>query len=158
MIWILTGVLLLFGLVIFVGAPYLPTMKNQSKAALDLLDLKKGQTLLELGSGDGRVLRAAAKRGLNAVGYELNPILIVVSYMVTFKYRKQVRIKWANYWQVDWSGCDGVYVFLLDKYMLKLDKRLKTTKPRPKKLASFAWKIPGKKISAEKDGVFLYEY
>jgi hypothetical protein len=42
--------------------------------------------------------------------------------------------------------------------MLKLDKKLKQAYPRPKKLASFAWKIPDKKIAAEKDGVYLYKY
>lgn len=149
---------LIFGFVVFFGAPYLPTMKRQTEAALDLLDMKPGQTLLELGSGDGRVLRKAAQRRLNAVGYELNPILVLVSYMVTFKYRRQVTIKWRNYWRVKLPKADGVYVFLLDKYMMKLDKKLEETRPRPKKLASFAWKIPGKKFVAEKDGVYLYKY
>jgi hypothetical protein len=155
---ILLLAVLVFGFVVFFGAPYLPTMKRQTEAALDLLDMKPGQTLLELGSGDGRVLRKAAQRGLNGVGYELNPILVLVSYMVTFKYRRQITIKWRNYWRVKLPKADGVYVFLLDKYMLKLDKKLKEVGPSPKKLASFAWKIPGKKIVSEKDGVYLYKY
>ncbi len=158
MITALIVILLLFGMAVFFGAPYLPTLKPQTRAALDLLDLKPGQTLLELGSGDGRVLLEAGRRGLKAVGYEINPILVVVSLIVTFKYRRQIKICWRNYWRAKWPPVDGIYVFLLDKYMLKLDKKIAAHKPPPPKLASFAWKMPGKKISAEKNGVYLYEY
>lgn len=148
---------LCFGLVVFTGAPYLPTLKEQKMTALDLLDLKGGQTLLEIGSGDGRVLKAAAERGLYAVGYELNPILVIVSLIVTAKHRKKVRIIWGNYWSKNWQEADGVYAFLYKDYMEKLDKKMSET-GKNMKLASVAFKIPGKKSVKEKNGVFLYQY
>ena len=49
-----------FAAVLLVGAPYLPTLRPQVLTGLDLLHLKKGQTMLELGCGDGRVLLEAA--------------------------------------------------------------------------------------------------
>ena len=70
---------LMFGFVIFFGAPYLPTLKKQQEEALDLLDLQPGQLLLELGSGNGRLLRMAADRGISVIGYEINPILFLIS-------------------------------------------------------------------------------
>lgn len=150
---------LLFGFVVFFGAPYLPTLSKQKIAALELLDLEPGQTLIELGSGDGRMLRAAAEKGLKVIGYELNPLLVAYSRLHTWKYRKNVRIIWANYWWHMWPRTDGIYVFLLDRYMEKLDKKIIQNYPEQKvKLASFAFKIPGKDPSQEKDGVFLYNY
>lgn len=156
---ILIGVItiLLFGFVVFFGAPYLPTRKIQTDTALDLLDLKKGQTLLELGCGDGRVLRAAAQRGLNGVGYELNPLLVVVAWLNTLRYHRQVSIRWGNYWTAVWPPMDGIYVFLLDKYMARLDNKIKL-QGRPVKLASFAFKVPGQKPRQQKAGIFLYHY
>lgn len=148
-------VVLAFGLVVLVGAPYLPTLKPQTKAALELLDLKPGQTLLELGSGDGTVMLAAAKAGLNVVGVELNPILCCITWVRTRKYRKQVKIIWGDFWRVQWPECDGVFTFLLDRYMPKLDARMLEIK---KPLVSFAFQIPGRTPSAEKSGVFLYRY
>jgi DNA modification methylase len=68
--------LLAFGGVILRGAPYVPTLDPQARAALELLDLKPGQTLLELGSGDGKILVVAARAGLHVVGIELNPFLV----------------------------------------------------------------------------------
>jgi len=148
----------LFGFVLMFGAPYLPTMKKQTAAALDLLSLKPGQILLELGSGDGSVMRTAAARGYQVIGYELNPFLVVVSHMVTWRYRKQVRIIWANYWRQSWPEADGIFVFLLPRYMAKLNKKIVRYKYQPVRLASVAFPIPKKKISKEKQGVFLYEY
>jgi hypothetical protein len=99
-VWLLVviGVVLMFGFVVFFGAPYLPTLKPQIETALDLLDLKPGQTLIEVGSGDGRVLLAAAHRGLHAVGYELNPILVLFSLWHTRKVRKQAVV--SDGWRI----------------------------------------------------------
>src|SRR4051812_6247397 len=117
-------IVLLFGFVVVFGAPYLPTLKKQTSEALNLLNLKEGQTLLELGCGDGRVLKAAARRGLCGVGYELNPLLVVIAWLNTIKYRKQVKIIWGNYWNRSWPEAQGIFVFLLAKYMEKLDKKI----------------------------------
>lgn len=150
-------VIIVFGFVVFFGAPYLPTRKKQIGTALDLLNLSPGQTLLELGSGDGRVLLAAAERGIKCVGYELNPILVVISRIVTWRYRKLVSIKHGNYWSKNWPRADGIYVFLLDKYMLKLDKKIRDQN-RPLKLVSFAFRIPNKKLAKKLQGIYLYKY
>jgi hypothetical protein len=151
--------ILLFGFVVFFGAPYLPTLSKQKKAALELLDMEPGQTLLELGSGDGTMLLEAAKKGLHVIGYELNPLLVVISYLRTFKYRKHVDINWSNYWWHTWPRTDAIFVFLLDKYMKKLDKKIIQNYPgKTVKLVSVAFKIPDREIAQEKDGVYLYEY
>jgi len=150
---------ILFGFVLLFGAPYVPTLKKQQEAALKLVSLEPGQTLLELGSGDGAMLLAAAQKGIHAVGYELNPILVLVSLYRTRKYRKHVKIIWGNYWKEVWPRTDAIYVFLLARYMKKLDKKIIQNYPEQAvKLASFTFKIPGKEIVKEKNGVYLYTY
>lgn len=150
--------ILCFGFVIIFGAPYLPTKKRQIQSALDLLELKKGETLLELGCGDGRVLRAAANRGIKAIGYEINPLLFVIAKIVNYRYKNNVTVKLQNYWNAELPKVDGIYVFLLEKFMVKLDKKIQNSKLPPIKLASYAFKISNKKIQKSRDGVFLYEY
>lgn len=150
-------VILCFGFVILFGAPYLPTLKKQKAIALDLLSLKPGQTMLELGSGDGRVMKAAAERGIYSIGYELNPILVIISWVVTIKYRDKIKIKWGNYWTKNWQEADGVYIFLHTDYMKKLDKKMANT-GKKMKLVSVTYKIPNKKPVKVKNGVFLYQY
>lgn len=149
---------LVFSFVILFGAPYLPTLKRQTRAAFELLDLKPGQFLVELGSGDGRVLRYAAQQGIRGVGYELNPLLVWYSTIANWRYRHLISFKCRNYWQVKLPQCDGIYTFLLDKYMTKLDKKITSEVKPPVKLVTYAFKIPGKKIAREKSALFLYKY
>lgn len=151
-------VVLCFGLVVFVGPPYLPTLNPQMNLALDMLGLKKGDTMLELGCGDGKVLLAAAQRGWKVVGYELNPLLVVLCRIRTWRYRSRVRVVWGNFWLTTWPPADGIFGFVLPRYMTKLDKKITRWHSRPIKLASFAFTIPGRKTLREENGVFLYEY
>jgi len=150
-------ILLIFSSVLLFGAPYLPTLKKQRTLALDLLDLKPGQTLLELGCGDGRMLAEAAKRGINSVGYEINPVLFIVAKIVNLHHRHQVKIKFRNFWKADWPIADGIYVFSLKKYMADLDKKI-IKYNKGVKFVSYAFCIPGKKPKKEQSGLFLYIY
>lgn len=161
MIWlnlILIGLVLSFGGVLLVGAPYLPTLRPQISAALELADLRDGQTLLELGCGDGKVLLAAARQGIKVIGYELNPLLAGLAWLRTRRYRKQVRVIWGDFWQKSWPDAEAIFVFLLPKYMPKLDKKISLDIARPVKLVSFAFTIPGRQPTGEKAGVYLYTY
>ena len=158
LILLLIALVLIFSFVILFGAPYLPTLKNRAEDAFELLNLKPGDTLLELGSGDGRILRLAAKKGIKGIGYELNPLLVLYSQISCWRYRKLVTFKCRNYWQVTLPACDGIYVFLLDRFMPKLDKKIiKEIKP-PVRLVSYAFKIPNRKPIQEKNALFLYKY
>lgn len=155
---IIVIIILLFGYVLLFGAPYLPTLIKQRKIALDILDLKAGQVLVELGSGDGSVLIEAAKREIKCIGYELNPILYFISYIRCLKYKKLIKIKLVNFWHIKLPECDAIYVFLLDKYMEKLDKKIIQEITKDTKVLSFAFKIPNKPIILEQDGLYLYNY
>ncbi len=146
-----------FVFVLLFGAPYLPTLKPQISGAFELLDLPKGATLLELGSGDGRVLAAAAERGYRAVGIELNPLLVLYSKWRLRQYGSRVEVRWGNFWKTTWPSCDGIFVFLLGKYMADFDKKV-AEQGRSLRVVSFAFTIPGKKPAHTEHGLFLYQY
>jgi len=160
MIWfLLAAVVLLLGFVVFFGPPYLPTLRRNIDSAFDLLELKPGQTMLDLGAGDGRVLIAAAKRGINAVGIELSPVLFALSWLRTRRYRKHVRVIWGNYFTVNWPPADAIFTFMIPRQMARLDQKIYAWRgEKPVRLASFAFAIPGKQPDAQRNGVFLYEY
>ncbi len=143
------------------GAPFLPTLRDNAQQALDLLDLKPGQTMLELGSGDGRMLRAAARRGIYAVGYEINPILFVYSWLLSWPQRKYIRIHLRSYWSANLPKADGVYVFLLQKYMPKLHQKmlqyLSQQGQKSIKLVSFSFKFENLKPVQQTKALFLYK-
>jgi len=55
---------------------WLPSQQALVEGMLDLAQVTPQDTVLDLGSGDGRVVIAAAKRGAQAVGVEFNPDLV----------------------------------------------------------------------------------
>jgi cyclopropane fatty-acyl-phospholipid synthase-like methyltransferase len=76
--------------------PFVPTPVEVVDKMLELADIKKGDVLYDLGSGDGRiVIRAAQKYGIRAVGIEVDSLLLAearkaaqaagVSHLVQFR-------------------------------------------------------------------------
>ena len=156
---ILLILLICFSIVIFFGAPYLPTLKKEKLAAIELLDLKKGELMLELGSGDGRMLKEMAKKEVYCIGYELNPLLVLISRLICWPQRQFVTIKWTNFWVEELPDASGIYVFLLDRYMEKLNAKIINRKNKvPLKLVSYAFKVPKKKYLKKNGALYLYQY
>ena len=148
-----------YGLVIFFGAPFLPTLRAERERAMDLLDLKKGQLFVDLGSGDGIMLVMAAQRGWRAVGYEINPFLWFYSWLRTRRFGGRVKVKMTSFWHADLSKADGIFVFLITHHMKHLDRLLsKRNSKKPLKVVSNSFKIPGRKIQKSSGPMFLYEY
>ena len=58
------------------AVPYVPTPEAVVEGMLDMAKLTPGERLVDLGSGDGRIAIAAAKRGAQAMGVEINPRLV----------------------------------------------------------------------------------
>ncbi|XP_062942504.1 ATP synthase subunit C lysine N-methyltransferase isoform X2 [Cynocephalus volans] len=55
--------------------PFVPATTRQVENVVQMLRCRRG-SLVDIGSGDGRIVIAAAKEGFTAVGYELNPWLV----------------------------------------------------------------------------------
>jgi len=54
--------------------PYVPTPQEVVERMLDLAEVKKGDVVYDLGSGDGRIVVTAAKKyGVKAIGFEIDP-------------------------------------------------------------------------------------
>lgn len=108
----LTVLVVAFLGVVFVGAPYVPSQKRDLSAAFDeLYQLGPKDFVVDIGSGDGVVLREAAKRGASGVGYEINPFLVLAAWWLSRKNR-QVTFKWANFWNAKFpSQTTLVYTF-----------------------------------------------
>lgn len=97
-LYILFTFILIFGFVVFRGAPYVPSQKKYvNEAFTKLYKLSQNDVLLDVGSGDGKVLRLASARGATAIGYELNPVLVIISRLLSLKNGK-VSVKLADLW------------------------------------------------------------
>jgi SAM-dependent methyltransferase len=158
---IILGILLaliLVNLGIFFGAPYLPILAPERDKLLDLVDLKPGQTILDLGCGDGTLLLAAARRGIRGVGYEISPFWWLVATLRTRRYRKLVTIQLANYWQRDWPKADAIYIFLITRFMTKATTEFARRLDYPVMVASYGFALPEVPVVRLEGAIYLYKY
>ena len=114
---------MVFGLVAFRGAPYVPSRKLYIKQALtELYPLNVDDLLVDIGSGDGIVLREAARTGAKAIGYEINPILVLISRIISHKNRL-IEVKLADFWLSHLPAeTTVVYVFSVSRDMKRILK------------------------------------
>ncbi len=128
---------LIFTLVIFRGAPYVPSQKKYIRQSfIALYHLKNTDVLVDIGSGDGIVLRQASKLGARAIGFEINPILVYISRFLS-RYDKKISIFLADFWFTNLpDDTTVVYVFSVSRDMNKIAKRLQSESTRLNKLIS----------------------
>lgn len=136
--WLVCAVVLLFGFVVFRGAPYVPSMRRYVKQALtDLYPLGDKDTLVDVGSGDGIVLRIASGLGARAVGYELNPALVAISRVLSRK-DPNVTVRLADFWVTKLpSETTVVYGFMVTRDMPKMARKMQKEATRLNKTLHF---------------------
>lgn len=99
MLWVIVGgILVFFGFMAFVGAPYVPSQRKYVRRAFDHFGLSPSDTLVDIGSGDGVVLRIASSYGARATGYEINPLLAGIAWALS-RSDSRVTVRLANFWQ-----------------------------------------------------------
>lgn len=160
--WLLFVSVITFGFVVFRGAPYVPSRKRQLAVAFDeLYPLSKDDVVVDIGSGDGVVLREAAKRGARAVGYELNPVLVLISRYLS-RQQPLVTTRLADFWFVALPPeTTVVYVFGESRDIVKMAKKVRDEAQRLQKslgFISYGFVVPGLEPDKKVGPYFLYRF
>ncbi len=141
-------------------APYYPTPELVVQKMLEFGELKPGETMFDLGSGDGRIVFMAAKQfQANAIGVELDNDLARQSAerVRQLHLEKNARIIHGDLLKQDYSSADLVTVYLLpssinDKVKPLLEKQLK----KGARVVSHDFNFPGwkhtKSLTIDDDG------
>jgi SAM-dependent methyltransferase len=102
--------------------PFVPTPQEVVDTMIDLAGVKKGDVVYDLGSGDGRIVITAAKKGARAVGFDVDGDLVKESRENIRKAGVQefAEIRQQDILTVDLSGASVVTMYLLPDVNLKL--------------------------------------
>jgi SAM-dependent methyltransferase len=110
---------------------WVPTPQALVEKMLDLAQVTPKDLVMDLGSGDGRTVITAAKRGARAIGIEYNPDMVElsrrnaqeagVSNLATFQQ--------ADLFATDFSKADVVTMFLLPSINLRLRPQILNMRP-----------------------------
>ena len=143
--------------------PFVPTSPRLVDAMLALADVKPGDVLIDLGSGDGRIVIAAAKKyGIHATGIEIVPELVRESEKSAQELGVADKVRFINgdLFGLDLRQASIVTMFLTPGVNLRLrPKLLRELKPgarvvsRTFNMGSWA---PSKMVQVDNDQLYLW--
>jgi len=142
------------------GAIYFPSTPVAIKQMLKLAQVSPKDTLVDLGSGDGRILIAAARRGAKAIGYEINPFLV-------WKSRRQIRqsqleklakVYWKSFWKADFHQATIITIYLFPHLMNRLQRLLEKKVNHHLRVVTNDYPFPQLTPSKHHRQVYLYYF
>ena len=110
---------------------WVPTPQVVVDKMLDMAKVTPKDFVMDLGSGDGRTVITAAKRGAHAVGIEYNPDMVALSQRNAEKAGVQGKAEFrqADLFATDFSKATVVTMFLLPDINLRLRPKILELKP-----------------------------
>jgi protein-L-isoaspartate O-methyltransferase len=151
-------------------APYYPTPNSIVEKMLEVGGLKPGETMFDLGSGDGRVVIMAAKKfGANAIGVEIDDDLYKqsVQRIQNLGLQKKARIIHGDLLAQDYSSADLITIYLLPASIEKVRPMLEKQLKKGARVVSHDFMVkgwtPAKEVFVEDDGegrshtIYLYQ-
>jgi SAM-dependent methyltransferase len=111
---------------------FVPTPHDVVEIMLRLADIKKDDVVYDLGSGDGRIVIAAAKKaGVRAFGFDIDPEMVRKSRenVMHQNLGHLVTIKEADIFDLDLSGANVITLYLLPRLNVRLIPQLEKLKP-----------------------------
>lgn len=145
--YIIGAIFVLLSVSAFFGAPYVPSHRRDIQQLFDeYVPLSENDTVLDIGSGDGVVLREASKRGARAVGYEIHPVFVALSKVLSWS-DPRVRVEWKNAWKAAFpSSVTVVYMFGVGRDGYKLATKVQhevNLLKKPLTLVCYGNALPG---------------
>jgi precorrin-6B methylase 2 len=110
---------------------WVPTPQALVDKMLDMAKVTPNDYLIDLGSGDGRTVITAAKRGAKALGIEYNPDMVELSKRNAAKEGVSDRANFvkADLFESDFSQAQVITMFLLPSINIKLRPKILDLKP-----------------------------
>jgi len=144
---------------------YVPTPKDIVRQMLQLASLRRGETLFDLGAGDGRIIIEAVRRfGARAIGVEIDPERITRIKERLNATKTKAQLIEANLFHVDLSSADVIAIYLSDSANAKLAPKLKNELKAGARVVSLDYTLPGwvleRELEANTSGITrkLYLY
>ncbi|XP_060940353.1 ATP synthase subunit C lysine N-methyltransferase [Limanda limanda] len=123
--------------------PFVPATTAQVENVLQALRVRSG-SLVDIGSGDGRIVIAAAKHGFQASGFELNPWLVWYSRYKAWRegVHSSTSFHISDLWKVSFAQYSNVVIFGVPQMMDQLELKLARELPSSAKVVACRFPFP----------------
>jgi SAM-dependent methyltransferase len=141
---------------------FTPTRHNIADAMLKLASVTADDVVYDLGSGDGRIpIIAAQKYGARAVGIEIDPRLVEISWRIANEAEVANRVSFiiGDLFEADLGKATVVTMYLSPSIMKTLAPRLRALKPGTR-IVSHQFPMPGwtpdRRINVDESELLLW--
>lgn len=147
---------------LFRDAPFVPSAAKTADAMVALAQVRAEERVIDLGSGYGTILFAAAKQGAITTGYEISWVLCFMTRVRAFftGMQKRVRVVRGDFFRADLKNADVVMCYLFPEALTQLVPRIENELRPGTRVVSSLFTIPGQipaqVIHIAKHPVFLY--
>lgn len=160
--YIVGCIVVLVGISVFFGAPYVPSLRRDIKNLFDeFTPVGEGGVVLDIGSGDGIVLREVSRRGARAVGYEIHPLFVGISKLLSLGDQRVV-VRWVNAWTAPFpDDVTLIYAFAVGRDGAKLSKKVQgeaNRLGRPLTIVCYGNPLPGRTPARSFEAYHLYSF
>jgi len=140
------------------GGPYVPTQNAHVDEMIRLAKLVPSDKVTDLGSGDGRIVIAAAKAGVvDALGIEINGALVKTSRFAAKRLDlKNARFVKESMWKTNVSDRTVVFLYQVPYAMRKLETKLQKELPAGARVISNDFTFTNWKPSEEHGRIRVY--
>lgn len=141
------------------GAPFVATEMKTVELMIKLAQIKPTDIICDLGSGDGRIVIAAAKAGAHrAIGYELQGSLVKQSRSLAQQagVANQCEFLKQSMWKADLSKINVVILYQISYAMKGLAEKLKSELPAGARIISSSFVFPDWEPNAREENVRVY--
>ena len=140
---------------------WVPTPEELVEAMLDVAHVTPNDFVIDLGSGDGRIAIAAAKRGAHSLGIEYNPDMVALSRQNAIEagVADKAAFREADIFATDFSQATVITMYLLPDLNYRLRPKILEMKPGTRVVShSFDMKDwePDQTVSFEYRSAYLW--
>ncbi len=124
-----------------------------------IANISQKDVVIDLGSGDGRMLIHAARQGATAKGWEINPFLVLWTRLAIHHYKvgKRATVHLKNYHKANLSEATVVFIYNFPPHMPKLEEKLKKDLQKGTTIISYKFIFPTLElIENPKPDIFIY--
>ncbi len=137
-----------------INEPYYHSIEDIIHKKLELLHLKDGEVLVDLGCGDARnLIEACAVAKISCIGYEILPEAIADAHLNISKsgLEDRIEIRTEDFFEIDISNINVLILYLTRYALGELSLKLENELPTGSRIVTHQFDIPGWQADKEID-------
>lgn len=140
--------------------PYFETTRYRVETIVELAKIAPGEKVADLGTGDGRIAIALAKKGAIVTAYEVEEAYVHRAKLEIEKENliRAIEVKQKNFWDESLAEFSVITIYPMPDIMGTLEEKLKKELKKGARVLTNYYEFPNVASRQNKNGIYLYTF